>query len=102
MEAVGKDGGLVGHSVAVRILQEAHAIVDDLVAGEFFFQMLPVHGNPVGDGAASEIVVEPVHMSAVVGDAMKYPERLGDVAAPLLVEAECDRVGQQWLGSKQL
>ena len=31
--------------------------------------VLPVHGDAVGDGAAGEVVVEPVHVAADVGDA---------------------------------
>ena len=84
-----------------RVLDQADAVVLDLVARKSLPQMLPVHGDAVGDGAAGEVVVEPVHVAAVVGDARVQPERLGDVASPLLVEAEADGVGQQRLGGPE-
>ena len=60
------------------------------------------HGDAVGDGAAGEVVVEPVHVAAVVGDAVVQAERLGDVEAALLVEGEADGVGQHRLGGEEI
>src|SRR5262249_61520318 len=61
-----------------------------------------VHGDAVGDTAAGEVVVEPVHVPAGVRHALFEAGRFGDVDAALLVEAERDRVGHQRLGSPRL
>ena len=61
-----------------------------------------IQGDAVGDGAAGEVVVEPVHVAADVGDAGVQAKRLGDVEAVLLVEAEADRVGQHRLGGPEI
>ena len=74
----------------------------DLEGLELLAEELPVHRHPVGDRAAGQVVVEPVHVTARVGHPGLVPERLGDVEDPLLVDAEGDGIGQERLGREEL
>ena len=101
-EAVGEDHGRIGPAVAVAVLDEPDPVVFGAVLRELLAQILAVHGDPVGDGAAGEVVVEPVHVLAVVGGPFVQAERLGHEQPSALVEAEGDRVGHQRLGGIEL
>ena len=78
------------------------SLVLDLVLLEFLAQILPVHRHPIGDRAAGQIIIQPVHVSARIGHPRAQAKCLGDVEPPLLVDAEGDRIGQQRLGREQL
>ena len=102
VEAVGEDRGLVGPAVAGRVLDQADAVVVDAVVLEVVAELALVHGDAVVDGAAGEVVVEPVHVAADVGDAVVKAEGLGDVEAVLLIDGEADGVGEQRLGGEEI
>ncbi len=74
----------------------------DAVVLEVVAELALQHGDAVGDGAAGEVVVEPVHVAADVGDAVVEAEGLGDVEAVLLIEGEADGVGDQRLGGPEI
>src|SRR5262249_12597901 len=102
LEAVGEYGGLVGVTGAGAVFEPADAVVVDAESLEVLALVLAHHGEAVGDGAAGQVVVEPVHMPADVGDAGVQSVGLGDVTAAFLVEGERHRVGEQRLGGPQV
>ncbi len=69
------------------------------VVGEFVGrEVLAIHGEAVVDGAAGEVVVEPVHVAADVGDAVVQAEGFDHVEAAVGVDIEGDGVGEVGLG----
>ncbi len=102
LEAIGEDGRVVGLAVAVAVLYEPHALVLDIVRLKFLgAEELLVHRHAVGHGLRGHVDVEPVHVAAVVGDAVVEPKRLGDEEPPTLVDAERHRIGQVRLAREQ-
>ncbi len=74
----------------------------DTVLCEVPSQKLLVHGDAVGDRAAGEVGVEPVHMVSRVSHAGVQPKRLGDVDDSFFIDAEGNRIGQKRLGRELL
>ena len=74
----------------------AFAVGRRLVA-EFFL----VHAVAVGDGAAGEVVIKPVHVLADVGDPGMQPEGFGHITTQAVVECEGDGVGQKRFSGEQ-
>ncbi len=60
--------------------------------------------HPVLDRLGRQIVVKPLHVAAIVFDAVatSHAMRLGDIDSAALVEAKRHRVGQERLGGDQL
>ena len=85
-----------------RVLDQADAVVLGLVASaNLSLRYLRYIAHAILDGAAGEVVVEPVHVAAIVGDAVVETKGLGDEAAALVVKGEADGIGQQRLGRPQ-
>ena len=101
-EAVGEDHGRIGPAIAVAVLDKTDPVMFGAVLLELLAQILSVHGNPVSDCAAGEVVVEPVHVLAVIRDALVQAEGLSHVQPSPLVEAEGHGVSHQRLGGIEL
>ncbi len=97
-ETIGEDSGLVRNARALGVLQERNTIVFGLIGRELVFEEFFVHGHAIGHGPAGEIVVQPVHVIAIIRYAVVEAKRLSHVAASPVVETKADRVRQQWLG----
>ena len=57
--------------------------------------------DAIGDGTTGEIVVEPIHVAADIGDAGMQAKRLGDEHAALFIEGEADGICEHRLGGPQ-
>jgi hypothetical protein len=50
---------------------------------------------------AGEVVVQPIHVAADIGDAIVEAEGFGHVEAAFLVDGKANRIGQQRLGGEE-
>jgi hypothetical protein len=64
--------------------------------------VLLVLGEALGDRAAGEVLVLPLHVVAVVEDAVLDAEGLGDVDAALAIDGERHRVGEVGLAGDEV
>ncbi|MBK7999587.1 MAG: hypothetical protein IPK15_12945 [Verrucomicrobia bacterium] len=101
VEAIREDGGLVRLAVAIAVPKEAETVRVLLVILDAFPLVLGHVGNTLLDGLYREFLVEPVHVATDVGDTRVQAERLGDVEATLLVDAESDRIREVRFGGGQ-
>ena len=85
-------------AVGVAFGQVTQPVRADLVGRGVVVDVALQHGGPVGDGLVGQVVLQPVHMPAVVLDAEVLPVRLADVQVHAVVEREGDRVGHERLG----
>jgi hypothetical protein len=101
-EAVGEDQRPIGDAVAVQVLEAPDALLLHAVVGEALALAPAHHLDPVGDGAAGQVVVQPVHVLADVGDAGVQAEGLADVDAPARIQRDRHGIGDQRLGRHEL
>src|SRR5262249_21703989 len=102
VEAIRKNRGRVGTAVAVAILEQPDPVVLLAVLGKLLAQILPIHGHPVVNRAGREVILEPVHMLAVVGEPFMGAVWSTATEPPGLAEAEGARIGNQRLGGVEL
>ncbi|MEJ1972807.1 MAG: hypothetical protein WDM96_10200 [Lacunisphaera sp.] len=102
-KVVGIDGGLVGHAVAVGVLEQRQALgllrqFLDVVLAEQAVD----HGEEVVLIAVGKVVLEDPHIVADIEHAAAVAVGLGHEHAALLVEIERDRVGEHRFGGPEL
>ena len=68
---------------------------------DFFAEVFSEHLDPLLDRLQREIVVQPVHVVAIVFDTVLLPESFGYEDSSLFVNRKRDRVRQHRLGSEQ-
>ena len=101
IESIGKDTRMVGSAVAIAVFHQPNPVVLPCVIVDFVFEVFPEISQPIFDGFCCQIVVQPVHVSAVVLNSFSLAEGFSDVEPALFINAEGDRIGQQGLGGKQ-
>jgi hypothetical protein len=81
-------------TVGVTVLEQADEIAVDRVGADLVAHPADHKVATLLDRAGGEVVVEPVHMTAIVFNALMNSMRLGNEDATLRVEAERDWIGQ--------
>ena len=94
VEAGREDGRFVRFPIAVDVHQphDPLGLRLELLGVSLGRQVLAVHRHAVRHGPGREVVLEPVHVTADVRDALRVPVGLGDVEAPQRVDGEGHRV----------
>ena len=101
VETIGDDRRFIGAASAFGIEQHANAIGLLGILGDIFAQELFEHRQTIFDGVRRQIVIEPIHVGAIVFYAFVLPKRFGNEHASLLVEAERHWIGHFRLGREQ-
>ena len=101
-EAVRKDLVAVDLAVSVGVHEHLDALVLALKARELITQVLAEHGHAILDAARGEIVLQPVHVLADVGDTCVVAERLRHIHLAIARNPEADRMRQLRLGCEGL
>jgi hypothetical protein len=81
-------------AVGVAIFEQSHQVAVGRVIADLVAHSADHEVAPLLNRSGGEIIVEPVHVPAIVFDALVHAMRLGDEDATLRVEAEGDRIGQ--------
>ena len=98
----GEDSSFVGAAVAVGINDQAEAIGFFRVFADARAFVLAHKGDAILHGLAGEVVVQPIHVTANIGDAIMQPKHFHNKATSLFVDVKRDRVRQQRFCREQI
>src|SRR5207237_9409550 len=99
--AVCEDRGSIRLAAAAAVFEQTDALVLNAPFANALAQTLLHEREPIVNGPAGQVVVEPVHMVTDIGHAVMQTERLGNVEAVLLIDAEANWIGQHRLSGEQ-
>ena len=102
MKAVGEQAHMVRLAVARAIFQQPDAIVLFRIVGDALLEMLSQHRAATFDGGRGHVVVKPIHVPAIILDAVLDPKRLGDIHPPQLIDRQTNRISHHRLRRPQL